>query len=213
MKKLLLTTGMLFLLVFAYCNNNTYENAMLNNLKAYNAAKTVEELQDVANKFVTIAMAEKDKWLPYYYAADVYINMSFRSNDGNTKDQLLDQAQKYLDEAIKLQPNESENYVLQGYLYQGRIQVDPMTRGQQYVMKANESFGHAKAIDPENPRIYFLQGMNIFGTPEAFGGGAKNAKPLFQIASEKFAKFTPVDSIHPDWGKEINEKMLKQCEN
>ena len=120
MKKLLLTTGMLFLLVFAYCNNNTYENAMLNNLKAYNAAKTVEELQDVANKFVTIAMAEKDKWLPYYYAADVYINMSFRSKDGGTKDQLLDQAQKYLDEAIKLQPNESENYVTSGLPLPGK---------------------------------------------------------------------------------------------
>jgi hypothetical protein len=32
-------------------------------------------------------------------------------------------------------------------------------------------------------------------------------------ANEKFAKFTPIDSIHPNWGKEINEKMLKQCEN
>ncbi len=212
MKKLLMSTGMLFILIVGYGQGNSYENAMLTNLKTYRSAQTTEELQQVANKFVTIALAEKDKWLPYYYASLLYIDMSFRSKAGETKDQLLDEAQKYLDKSMTLKPDESENYVLQGYLYEGRIQVDPMTRGQQYVMKSNESFEKAKSIDPDNPRVYFLQGMNIYGTPEAFGGGAKNAKPLFVKASEKYAAFTPVDSIHPNWGKEYNDQILNQYE-
>jgi hypothetical protein len=88
-----------------------------------------------------------------------------------------------------------------------------MSRGMQYSQLAEESFEKAKTINPENPRIYYLQGQSIFYTPEAFGGGKKNALPLFKQAKEKFDKFEPVSPISPNWGKEQNQQLLETCQN
>jgi len=53
--------------------------------------------------------------------------------------------------------------------------------------------------------------MNTFYTPKMFGGGKDNALPLFTQAKEKFDKFVPKLDINPNWGKNQNEDMIKQC--
>ena len=47
-------------------------------------------------------------------------------------------------------------------------------------------------------------------TPPAFGGGEKKAKPVFELALEKFKTFKPESNLHPTWGKEEAEKELKK---
>jgi hypothetical protein len=49
--------------------------------------------------------------------------------------------------------------------------------------------------------------------PEAYGGGAAKALPLYQTAEEKFKAFQPKSEISPNWGKEINENELKNVQN
>jgi tetratricopeptide (TPR) repeat protein len=128
-------------------------------------------------------------------------------------DSYLDHAQKFIDKALTIDQNESEIYLLQGFLHQARIGVDPMSRGQKYAALAHESFEKAKALNPENPRIYYLMAMSVLNTPEMFGGGKKNALPLFLQAKEKFDAFKPASAVSPSWGAEHNQQMLEKCQS
>ena len=82
-----------------------------------------------------------------------------------------------------------------------------MTFGQQ----AGTYLQQASQLNPNNPRVYYLQGMSLFGTPEQFGGGKAAAKPLFEkaVAMGKAEQQKP---LHPHWSLEQSEQMLAQCQ-
>lgn len=213
--KTIATIIVLSLLTFAAYSQekDTYGDAMKKQIALSDKAETAEDFQACYNAFERISNANEGEWLPLYYMAYCYINLAFVMGDIEKTDAFLDKAQTFLDRALELSPKNHELYVLQGFLYQGRIQADPMGRGMQYSMKSNEAFGMAQSIQPDNPRIYFLQAMNLLYTPEAFGGGANAACPLFSKAREKYATFVPDDELSPDWGKESCENMLgSNCE-
>ena len=77
-------------------------------------------------------------------------------------------------------PKESELHVLQAFLYPSRILVDPMGRGMEYMGLILTSLETAKALNPENPRIYFLEGINKANLPPSMGGGSELAKPILE---------------------------------
>ena len=58
----------------------------------------------------------------------------------------------------------------------------------------------AKKHDPDNPRLYLVDGMNSYYTPEMFGGGVDKAQPLFEKSYELFKTYKPVDETYPNWG-------------
>ena len=221
MKRTMLTIktislSIVFSLVFASAlfaqDKREYQQAMGAILSEMGTVKDNAAYLDLANKFQRIAETETTEWMPAYYSALCTTLYSFGEKDVTKVDPLLDQAQTMIDISLKINAKESEIWLLQGMLYQARIMVDPMTRGQKFSIKAGEVFGKAESFNSENPRIYFLRGQNIMNTPKMFGGGKEAAKPLFQKANEKFLKFKPADALSPNWGKEQNEQLLKSCE-
>jgi len=211
MKTLTITLITMMITVLSFGQNNQYTATMADNLKTLAKAETNDDFQTLANNFDRIAGVETNEWLPLYYAGYCYINMSFSEQDGDVVDQLLDKAQKYIDRAEEISPDEPEVIILQGFLYQGRISVNPMSRGMKYSGRAEDQFLEAKKIDPENPRTYFLLGMNTYNTPSMFGGGAKAAQPYFEKAAEKFKTFESQSDLYPNWGEENNKNKLEQC--
>ena len=193
-------------------NKNEYKQAMGAALSEMSALTDNKAYLDLANKFQRIAENETTEWLPAYYNALCTAIYSFGETDKTKVDPLLDQAQKMVDKAFKIKANESEIWILQGMVYQARIMVDPMTRGPLYIQKANESFAKAEVLNPENPRVYYLQGQSLMNTPAMYGGGKDVAKPLFQKAHDKFLTFKPADELSPNWGKEPTEQILKTYE-
>jgi tetratricopeptide (TPR) repeat protein len=165
---------------------------------------------DVANQFERISKIEKSEWLPLYYESFAYIMVSFREPENAKKDQYLDQAQKFLDQALSIDPKESELYMLQGFLYPVRINIDPMSRGMMYVEKMNQSLDKALELNPDNPRVYYLRATMTFHTPEAYGGGAAKSLSLYRTAAAKFSVFQPKTSISPNWGREMNGAELQK---
>lgn len=75
----------------------------------------------------------------------------------------------------------------------------------------NEDLEKAKKINPNNPRIYLLQGIPIFHKPKLFGGGKSKALPYFQKAQDLFAKQDATNLEHPYWGAQENADYLAQC--
>jgi len=191
-------------------SNETYHNAMSQSIEKLFQSSTIPEYVEIANQFERISQIEKSEWLPLYYASYAYIMISFQESDNAKKDTYLDQAQKYLDQALAIDPNESELYMLQGFLYPSRINIDPMNRGMIYIGKMNTALDKSLELNPENPRVYYLRATMTFHTPEAYGGGAAKALPFYKTADEKFKVYKPKTDLSPNWGKESNEIELKK---
>jgi len=211
MKTLSLTLVLLLASIIGF-SNEAYKKAMTESIAKLFQATTIPEYVEIANQFERISNIEKSEWLPLYYASYAYIMISFQEPENAKKDQYLDQAQKYLDQARTIEPNESELYMLQGFLYPSRITVDPMSRGMELMPEMNKALDKALELNPDNPRVYFLRATMTFHMPEAYGGGAAKALPLFQLAEEKFRIFKPKTPISPNWGKEGNDEELKKAQ-
>ncbi|RLD79939.1 MAG: hypothetical protein DRJ15_08275 [Bacteroidetes bacterium] len=213
MKKIILSSIIILAGIFAQAGDKDYVKSMEKNLKEMEKAETSAEFEAFAANFEAIAKKNPDQWLAQYYVAYSYLNIVFSEEGSTNIDMNLDKAEAFLGKARELSPENDEIEVLQGWIYQGRIQVDPMGRGQSYSQKASTSFGKAKNINPDNPRIYFLVGQNVMYTPEAFGGGKEAACPYFIKAAEKYEVFEPESTISPNWGREYNHKLVVSCKD
>ena len=196
---------------------NSYRETMLHTLEMLNGASGHEQYLAYAGQFERIARAEKTRWLPYYYGAYALTLMSFDETDGAKRDLLLDRAQEMLDRAQEMldrtlenAPGESEIHALQAFMYPSRIMVDPMQRGMVYMEKTFQSLEHAKSLNPDNPRIYFLEAINRLNMPPSMGGGVEVARPLFEKAAELFRAFQHEDPLWPRWGEEVNRSELEK---
>lgn len=190
--------------------DDKYEKEIKKNLEKIDECKTPNDFIKLANNFERIAVAEKDKWLPYYYSAFVYILASYADSSNSIKDIYLNKSEKFNNIADSLQPNNSEVYTLKGMISQARMQVDPMNRWQKYGADATNNFTKAMQIDTLNPRPEYLIGVGLYYTPKQFGGGPTTAKPILEKSFAKFEKFVPENEIMPNWGKEQVVDYLKQ---
>ncbi len=209
--------AMLIILILCFAvstraDDAKYVEAMKKNIAQMDSMKSLEDIVDLTNSFLRIAGAEKDKWLPYYYASQLYVLSSFSDTVKSNKDTYLDEAVKTLAIADSLQPNESEVYVLKGLICQARLQIDPMNRYMKFSQEMKTDFQKAVELDPKNPRPDYLMGVTLFYTPEQFGGGPKAAKPVLESSLKKFNEFVPKDELMPIWGKRQVEAFLKQIQ-
>lgn len=206
----LITILVSFILTASFSQTENYEQAMLTAIGKMNNAETISELIDAANMFERIGQFEKSEWLPLYHASYSYLIAGYMEEDITKKDPYFDKAQQFLDKALKQSSDESELYALQAFIYPGRMVVDPMNRGMELMGELNRALDKAIGLNPENPRPYYLRAITLLNMPEAFGGGASVAKPLFETARKKFESFRPESPIWPEWGKEMNEEELNK---
>ena len=193
-----------------------YLNAMQPKVDAIDTTYSLAGLQDIANAFERIAEAEKTQWLPYYYSALANVNAGYMMmgsdfmNDNYGKiDPIADKAEKLLFKAEELNKDNSEIWVVKRMIITLRASANAMQR---YAMFADaaQALETAKKLNPENPRIYLLEGQTKFYTPEQFGGSKEEAKKLFEEAKKKYEAFKPESSIHPNWGKGQVEYFMSQ---
>lgn len=206
-KPLSILLSLLFLTVAIA--DDKYEKEIKKNLEKIDDCKTPNDFIKLANNFERIAVAEKDKWLPYYYSAFVYVLASYTDSVNSRKDIYLDKAFKFNGIADSLMPNNSEIYTLKGMISQARMQIDPMNRWQKYGADATANLTKAMQIDTLNPRPEYLIGVGTYYTPQQFGGGPQTAKPILEKSLAKYEKFIPESEIAPNWGRENLEEILK----
>lgn len=188
-----------------------YEGAMARGLEQFKAAKTVEDMLATSAFFERVGDAEKDKWLPYYYAA--YSNhLTGWMNPKADKDKVGEKSKDLISKAEAIESNNSELFLLRQMVAIQQMTVDAMSRYQTYGAEARNNIEKAITADPNNPRIYYLNGQTLMQTPEAFGGGKAVAKKLFEKSLELYKTFKPASDFHPNWGKEDAEKLLAACQ-
>jgi len=196
-----------------------YVSAMGPKVIAADTTRTVDGLNDLSNAFERIATAEKNQWLAYYYAAYCKVTAGLMMNNGSLSggnadktDPLADKAEELLSKAEELEKNNSEIFVIKKMIATLRMMADPMNRYQKFGPIAAEALANAKKLNPDNPRVYMLEGQDKFFTPEQFGGSKSEAKVLFEEAIKKFESSKPETPIHPSWGLPTTRYFYSQCE-
>ena len=165
-----------------------------------------------ANKLELIAKKWSNEWITHYYLSLSKTILTHYETDPATKDANLDIAEKEHEEAVSILGKENdETYVLAAMIASARMSVDPMTRWQKYGQIFTENLQNAKEINPDNPRMYYIQGTSKYFTPKAYGGGKKAAKPYFEKAATLFAKEKTDYITKPYWGRYANAYFIGQC--
>ncbi|MCB2409112.1 hypothetical protein [Hymenobacter lucidus] len=187
-----------------------YTDMMAATITELNSTGDPAQLKEIVSKFERAAAAVPTDWLPQYYQAYGRLLTCFTSKEeGDIKDKYLDQAEASLAQARKLGGDESELLVLQAYIHQARLGIAPMARSMKYSALSREALVQAKKLNPANPRIYLVEGNNVYFTPKMFGGGPEAAKPLFEEAKVRYAAFQPASVLAPGWGERQLQGRLK----
>jgi hypothetical protein len=129
-----LSTSVILLLIcagissFAQTSSEKFQLAVKKGLEQMSTSKTSEDFLKTSNYFERIAQVETKEWVAPYYAAYNNLVAGLMVNDKALKDQYWDKAQKEIDQANVLAPENSEIYALTGYIQIMSMSVDPQTR-------------------------------------------------------------------------------------
>jgi len=198
------------MLISATANN--YNQAMTNALETMKTARTADELSAVANQFERISNVEPTQWLPLYYQAFSKIRISFMlKDDVEKRDAYLDDAQKSIDAMLELSPTESEIYTLQSLLHTARLVIDPMTRGQQMMMKSGQAVGKAMELNPANPRAQYVLLSNEMGQAQFFGKDVSEFCPRVNALLNNWEELNKSPEFYPVWGKSEVQGLDRNC--
>jgi len=210
MKTKLILLAVLFVSNFQSFNSlaGEYEEAMNKGIEMLNQANDNQSATEAANYFERVSESAKNEWLPLYYAAYASLKTGFYQDKPELKDTWYLKGISLSERASAIAKNESEIYALEAYLRLMYISNDPMKRAEEHTGLAIGLLEKSKALDPTNPRPWFIQGQNTLYTPEFFGGGSEKARPIIEKANELFATFKPVNSLMPDWGKPQCDKLM-----
>jgi hypothetical protein len=188
-----------------------YLQSMEKALAGMDTIKTAEQWQARANTFERIAQKETKEWLPYYYTALCQTMVFNMEKDPAKQEPLCNKADRFLAHADSLSPNNSEIYVLKSIAATDHIRLNPMVNGQKYGPIAGEYLEKAIKLDPENPRAYMQKGINLYFTPPQWGGDPAKGKELLQLAAQKYDAVKAPKGIYPNWGKDMNKKILEMA--
>lgn len=192
-----------------------YEKAMLTQVENLGKANTQEEYQSAANAFARIAEMNSEEWLPQYYAALAYTNMSINHlGKLSEKDALLGKASEHINKASSLSPSNSEIVALEGFIIMAKLSADPERRGQSLSPKVMQTYGKAIELDKNNPRPLMLMAQMEYGMAQFFGQGPEKACGLARISLDLYKKEvanTTENILKPTWGREMAEQLTKRC--
>ncbi len=212
MKRAILLCSVALIAATSLSANEKYYKKMGETISQFATCQSPEDFQDLANKFRVISNVETGEWLPLYYEAQCYILMSIIDNSGaGRKDEYLDVAEISIKKMLEMAPGESEAYTLQAFYHTGRLVVDPPSRAQTTSPLIAASIGKALGIDPENPRALYIKLSNEMGTAQYFG---TDTAPLCEAAQkllEQWDSYELKSPIHPAWGKDQVENLVRSC--
>ena len=204
--------GMLCLATSVHAQNEKFQMAMGKAMGQMSSSKTPEEWKNTANTFSRIASVETTEWLPQYYAAlsHLYAGYTIMGSNMAEAQGLATAALTEIQAAQKIAPAESELVALEAFAYQLQLLEDPMSKGAEMSGKIFATLGKAEAMNPANPRTYYLRGNFMLNMPEFFGGGPAKAAPDAQKAVAAYAAFTPASPLHPNWGAGLAAELAEK---
>ncbi len=143
------------------------------------------------------------KYLVHYYIAFAEYNLVNFYQAQKKEDmlaKLLDDGVEHLEQAIQIDVNFAEAYGLLSSLLGQKIGLSPI-KGIFLGPKSGSNMATALELDPNNPRLHYLAGVNAFFTPAMFGGGIDIARNSLKQAIDLFKTYKVTKRLYPQWGE------------
>lgn len=207
MKKILLILAFSF--VASLNAQSQYDQGMTKAFTLWQTQKTSE----AAQLFERIATAEKDNWLPPFYAAELIIIDCFSIKDEAVLTAKLNKAQQFLDKASAISQNNPEIIITQALLNTAYIAFDGQKYGMTLSAKNTALYEKALQIAPNNPRVVMAKAEWGMGSAKYFGQSIEPYCKNIKKAIELFKKEKPAGKYYPHGGIERAQEVLKQCQN
>jgi hypothetical protein len=207
---LLILAGSLLATLPSYVNAQTAEEEAQRSFVSFDSSKTYAQKGMIVSQMKVIANKWPGNWLTNYYVAYEIAVLSFDEKDGKKRDLMLGEGDLYFNKIRLMSPSNEEVSILGALLASARIAAKPSAY-KKYGDIRDEYLKTAKSNNPDNPRVYYLQGNSKYYTPKMFGGGPKNALPYYEKASKLFDQTTEHDIRKPYWGKNQNSYMIGKC--
>ncbi len=169
------------------------------------------EPQQAANLFERIGRAEEEKWLPFYYAAQIKIVESFEMTNATQKEEQLEVAQELLNEAKTIAgDDEVELKILQAMLHTSYITLDPSMYGMKLSPVITNIYATAASEAPKNPRVVLSRAEWNMGSARFFGEDPAKFCPQLEAALLLFESQEPAEAFAPSWGKGRTQMLIAQ---
>src|SRR5688500_17593842 len=153
MKKILITMTITVIAVGLQAQSEKFTATIKSNIAAIDTSfKNPSSLITVANNFERIGLAEKNQWLPFYYAAYCHVMYAFMQQDPSGNDAIADRAEALINKADSLVPDNSEISSVKSMIATVRMIVNPQVRFMKYGTEANQLMEEAKQQDTTNHR-------------------------------------------------------------
>ncbi len=207
--------GVLAALVFAAAGASGHtagQEALVQGLRS--AQKTLQAGMDAwdpdkflaaRDQFLGLLVMQKESGglLSYYVGLADFRLASYYLASGKTAeaDRFASEGQQYLEKATQVDPKFAEALALNGYLVGIEVALHP-DQAMELGMKSFEYLNRGLALEPDNPRIQYLNGSYLMYVPEAYGGGADRALESLAKAVALFEKEAVTDPLRPSWGKD-----------
>jgi len=186
------------------------EETIQKTLTAFDSSKTYAQKVPLTSQFRLIAGKWPQNWLSNFYAAYAIAVTSFDEADKKKRELLLTEADVYFERIKTMTATNEEVNILGALLASARIAATPSAY-KKYGDVRDKYLEAAKAMNANNPRIWYLEGNSKYYTPKMFGGGPKKALPFYEKAAPLFNAENKTDVSKPYWGAGHNAYMLQQC--
>ena len=196
-----------FLTITTGNSQTAYEKGMQKSFELWKNNKNDE----AANLFERIGKAEKDNWLPFYYASQIHIITSFNIKDAEEIQLRLTKAQNYLNEAKTFSKDNAEIAIMEAMLNTAYVVFDGAKYGMTHSPKIEALYQKAKTLEPKNPRAILYHAEWQMGAAKFWGKDPKVFCPEIEKAILYFEKESSTIPFYPDWGKGQIARVQKNC--
>lgn len=196
-----------FLACFGGLAQSKYETGMQKALALWSD----NEPEKAVQLFERIASAEKEAWLPNFYASQILVFSSFNQKDKTVFNATMEKALNLLNMAKTNSgaPN-AEIMVLEAQYYTAWVVFDGQKYGMQYGGKVAELYQKAMALAPDNPRVVMGKTEWDIGSAAFFGGDPSQYCGEIDRAIALYGTFVPESNLHPSGGLAHAQEVKKQ---
>jgi len=189
-------------------SQNSYEKGMSKAFELWGSQKPDEAI----NLFERIAKAEKENWIPYYYAAQVHIITTFGIKDAEEIESRLKKGKDFLNEARTFSKDNAEILIMEAMLNTAYVAYNPSVYGMTHSAKVEELYQRAKKLDPENPRATLNHAEWKMGSAKFWGKDPKAFCPEVEKAILYFEKeANNTTPFYPKWGLDQVKRVQQNC--
>ncbi len=164
-------------------------------------AGSKDSLRQARALFLQATGGATHRALAHYYVglADYRLNNQFSDDAEEQREQILDHATKHLKQATSIDEEMADAWALLAGVYGQRMGLNPM-KGMLLGSDASSAIERAKELDPDNPRVWIIDGTQDFFTPSLFGGDKERALKKFKKAAQLAQQESIDDPLQPSWG-------------